>query len=93
MTISTTIKSRSVLGNKRVVVGTYTDSSGNGNAGAGGDVATGLSTVEFFSVQKVGAGIDSSANITVDETFPTTTGTITMIYDASVNGIFFAYGR
>lgn len=93
MTVTVTTISSAVLGNKRMVVGTYSDTDVSGNAGAGGEIPTGLITVEHFTLMKKGASVDSSANAVLNETLPSTTGTMTLIYDASVNEYWSAYGR
>ena len=95
MTASNDVISRAVLGNKRMVVGTFTDDDASGNAGAGQTINTGLTTVEFFSAIRNRSSVDSSGNghLTVYETFPTTDGDIILLYDASGNGVWQAYGR
>lgn len=93
--ITQNVISRSVFGNKRVVTGLFADNDASGNAGVGGDIVTGLSTVEFINLTQKGSVVDPSGNthIVVNETFPTVTGDITAIYDHAVTLLYMAIGR
>ncbi|RME52746.1 hypothetical protein D6783_03885 [Candidatus Woesearchaeota archaeon] len=77
-----------VLGRKRMVSGTFT----NGATDTGGDIKTGLRRVEFFAVQLTGAAVASNAPV-VNESFPTSTGDITIVTDANADGIWYAIGE
>lgn len=84
MTIVTTIIRRSVFGNMRIVVGTSTNDS------TGGDVETGLNSVEAFVPTPIGG---TAAEISVNETYPLAGGTVTVVCESSVNFSWIAFGK
>lgn len=77
------------FGNKRFVSGTYTNSGGD----TGGEVVTGLSTVEKFWMQPIGAAVIANAPV-ANETFPLSnaTGSVTIVNTANESGLWFALG-
>jgi hypothetical protein len=58
-------KFETVMGSKRVVVGTYTSTA----AGTGGDIRTGLGKVDSFHIQQKGAAVVATAAV-VNEDLP-----------------------
>ena len=87
MSIAATITGRSVLGDKRVTWGTYTDSS----ASTVDDINTGLRSVEVILLQPGGSTVSANAP-SVNETLPTAGATVSIIADASQTGYWFAIG-
>jgi hypothetical protein len=77
-----------IAGTKRIVTGTFENTSGT----AGGDIATGLRRVEFFSAQHTGSAVVASAPV-ANETFPLSSGVVTIVTVADADGIWFAYGE
>lgn len=59
--------SRTVMGDKRVHYGSWTQ----GNGDTGGDIVTGLSTVEYFECTAALQTADSSGTVTVTIADPT----------------------
>lgn len=88
MAFAYTITRRTVIGNMRMVCGTFS----NATSDTGGTIATGLNRVEYFSVQATGTAVVSNAPV-VNATFPTSTGNITIVTDADVDGVWMAIGR
>ncbi len=96
MTQTTTIISRSVFGNKRVVIGTLvdTDSSGNTYNNSTTKLDTGLNTIDFIGITRLKTAIDGSGNrCDVSGNFPTSDGKVLLLYDVSGNILFEAIGR
>lgn len=56
-----------VFGNKRAVMGTYTQ----GNGDTGGDIVTGLTTVEYFDATGATKVSNSSGTVTITTADPT----------------------
>jgi hypothetical protein len=88
MTFAFTLDNRSIQGNRRVHTGTFTNSAG----GTGGDIVTGLNRVESFSLQHKGSTATTNIHV-VNETLPSTTGTMTIVSDADKSGFWRAVGR
>ena len=86
MAFSSTILDRTCFGDKRIVTGTY-----DGSGVTTGDITTGLSRVETFMATAVGSSIVADAP-TVNETFPTSDGTITLIFTSGTKGNWIAIG-
>ena len=84
MTIATTLIRRSVFGNMKVVIGSCTNDS------TGGDVDTTLSVVELFIPINLGG---TAAELSVNESFPVASGTITVVTENAVNFAWIAFGR
>ena len=77
-----------VEGNFRVSWGTFTNDGGS----TGGDIVTGLNQVFFLELTHTGSAVVASAPV-VNESFPTGSGTITIVTVADADGIWKAYGR
>jgi hypothetical protein len=90
MSITYTLDSSAVIGGKRWIFGTYTDSS----AGTAGDVVTGLKTVDSFTVQPKGTGTATNQTVIV-EALPvdSASGAVTIRSDASQVGYYIAIGH
>ena len=88
-TSAVTASGKTVFGNKRRVIGTYTNTGGS----TGGDVTTNLSSVETFTLQTKGSAIVASAPV-VNETFPlvNSTGAVTIVTNADEVGYWEATG-
>lgn len=87
MAFAYTTERRTVIGNMRMVGGTFTGSG----ATAGGDISTGLNRVEFFSIQETGSSVQANKSV-VNETFPCG-GDVTIVTDAAADGVWLAIGR
>lgn len=88
MAFASAVLDQTVEGNKRVVTGTYTGSGG----GTGGDIATGLSRVDFISLQPGGASAFALAPV-VNETLPLANGgAVTIVTNANETGYWRAEG-
>jgi hypothetical protein len=71
-----------------VTYGTFT----NGASDAGGDVVTGLQNVRRFKCYHKGSSVVAD-NPTVYETFPLTSGTVTIATTAGADGYWYAVGN
>ena len=87
MAFSYTVERRTVIGNLRLVAGTYTNASGD----TGGDINTGLVRVEHFQLQPKGTAILASAPV-VNETLPMSGGTVTIVTNDDEDGTWCAIG-
>lgn len=87
MAFTTEIIFRSVVGDKVMVVGTYTNTAGS----TGGDVATGLRRIENFNLQATGAAVVADVPVP-NETFPLDSGDVTIVTTADEVGLFQAFG-
>ena len=87
MSIATALVGRSVLGDKAMTWGTYTDSS----AGTADDVNTKLHLCELFFIIPYGATAITDAGA-VDETLPVAGSAVTFIVKASQAGLWVAIG-
>ena len=87
MAFSYTILERVVFGSFKVAFGTFTQTTGD----TGGDIDTQMNSVKFFSVQSTGSATTSQPS--VNESFPTSSGTITIVTADADNGIWFAIGK
>jgi len=84
---SSTITGSGIKGDKRYAYGSYTPSGGS----TGGDITTGLSSVHTMYLQPSG-GTVRAAQPTVDETFPLTSGNVTIVTTADEAGYWYAEG-
>lgn len=84
MAITNTINTSTVMGDRKVILGTSTTD------GTGGDVATGLNTVDIFLATPLGA---TAAEIAVNETFPLSSGDVTVVTESSVGFGWMAIGK
>jgi len=71
MAFARTVSSKTVWGNKRVVLGEFTQ----GNGDTGGAVDTTLSTVEYFDASYMTNASDSSGTVTITTADPGTSQT------------------
>lgn len=76
-------------GSKQHVFGTYTNTGGS----TGGDITTGLVTVQCFMLQPKGSSVSANAPV-VNETFPLTNagGKVTVVTSSDEVGQFLAIG-
>lgn len=76
-------------GSRQRVIGTYTSTGGS----TGGDVQTGLSVVEDFTIKPRGAVVIATQSV-INETFPlnTTNGAVTIVTSADEVGFWEAWG-
>jgi hypothetical protein len=88
MSFAYSILYNTVNGNKRKVVGTFT----NGGGDSGGNIVTGLKRVEKMILQLTGTSVGANVPV-VSASFPTRTGTIQIVTDAGADGLFEAEGR
>ncbi len=86
MTVTTTITNRGVFGSRKMITGTYSADD------TGGDIATGLTIVEFISVQAGGSSVVADAP-TVNETLPLSGGDVTIIVTNGTTGFWYAIGK
>ena len=87
MAFAYTIDTQTVFGNKRVIMGTFTNGAGD----SGGDIVTGLQVVDFATLQSTGDTVIAAAP-TINETFPSAPGTLTIVNTANEDGIWMAIG-
>jgi hypothetical protein len=87
MSFTYTIDEQFVMGNKRVIVGTFTSAGGS----TGGDILTGLNNCDFIQLQQTGAAVIADAPV-ANETFPVAGGAITIVTTANAVGKFMAIG-
>ena len=85
MAFTSTVTERSIMGNKRVHWGTWTD-----NASGGGDIDTGLKSVDFITLQTSGASAGNEA--AVNETLPLNGSDVTIACASDVDGYWMATG-
>ena len=84
MAVTNTTIRRTIMGNKRVVVGS------TANSGTGGEIVTGLKYIEHFTCNATGG---TAAEISVNEAFPLSKGDVTVVTESSVALIWMAIGR
>ena len=92
MTFSNTINDNGVpniAGTQKIMTGTFTNTAGSN----GGDVKTGLRRVKYFDANQTGAALESAGKPVANETFPTSTGDITIVTSSDADGIWTAYGE
>lgn len=87
MAFTSAITDKTVIGNLRMHYGTYTSSGG----GTGGNIETGLSTVNLFVLQPKGSAVATNGSV-VNETFPLTGSPVTIVSDADQVGQWMAVG-
>lgn len=79
---------KTVFGNKRIVTGVYTNTSGS----TGGNIVTGLSQVDAVFLQPKGSSILANQPV-VNEALPLNGGDVTIVTTADEIGSFIAVGR
>jgi hypothetical protein len=98
MTFSYTINGRQLIGNAKLVYGTFS----NDGDSTGGEIETALRTIENFSITHIDSTIVSDAPV-INGTIETTTskafirttdpqGTITIVTVANTSGFWMAIG-
>jgi hypothetical protein len=87
MAITSALVGRSVLGDKAMTWGTYTDSS----AGTEDDINTKLHRCEMFIIVPYGSAAVTDAG-SVNETLPVAGSAVTIIVKASQAGMWIALG-
>lgn len=87
MAFSVSIIKKLLVGNRRLIIGTFT----NGATDRGGEIDTGLYRVETFWTQ-VTATTSAATAPTVNESFPLAGGSVTLIAEAGQDGLWFAIG-
>uniref|UniRef100_A0A6M3MEJ5 Uncharacterized protein n=1 Tax=viral metagenome TaxID=1070528 RepID=A0A6M3MEJ5_9ZZZZ len=88
MAFSYTVTDSVNLGNKRRAYGTFT----NASSSTGGDIVTGLASVDSFSLTHTASSVVTNAPV-VNETIPLATGTVTIVTDANGCGLWEAIGN
>ena len=89
MAFTSVITDKVSMGSKYATYGTYTNADGS----TGGDIKTGLSTVDFLKLQPGGSAAYALAP-SVNETFPLTGHTaVTVVNNANETGYWFAFGK
>lgn len=88
MAFSTAVTKRTVVGNLRLVTGTFTNTSGS----SGGDVATGLRRVLHFDPVYTGTAVGTQVPA-VNETLPLSGGDVTIVTEADLDGTWVALGE
>lgn len=83
MAFTSTVTQRTVMGNKRVHIGTF-----DGGGENGGDVNTGLRSCEIL----IPVPSTATGNTTVAETFPCAGSAVTIASGADVDGAWVAIG-
>tara|TARA_R110000751_G_scaffold78908_1_gene159258 strand:+ start:179 stop:454 length:276 start_codon:yes stop_codon:yes gene_type:complete len=87
MAFTYTLTSNTVMGNKRIAIGTFTNSAG----GTGGEVVTGLNRVDFMTLTTTGT-IAAPGELVVNETLPLESGSVTIVTSADIVGVWMAIG-
>jgi hypothetical protein len=75
MTFSSTITGKTVMGSVVKAWGTWTNPTGT----SGGDIETGLSTVQSFNISLKGSGVMAQNWPSINETFPLASGLVTIV--------------
>jgi hypothetical protein len=87
MAFSSAIIGTSVMGNKKVTWGTFTDGSGD----TGGNIDTGLISCESMFLQSGGTAVIASAPV-INETLPVAGGAVTIVTADGEDGTWLAFG-
>ena len=88
MSFESAVTEKSVMGNKRVHFGTYT----NGGGDTGGDINTGLRSCEYMSLQPGGSTVIASAPV-VNEILPVAGKEVTVVTADGEDGTWMAMGN
>lgn len=88
MAFAYTIEDRENMGDTWKVWGTFTNTGG----GTGGDIKTGLKKVYYMKLQHTAAAVVADAPV-CDETFPLSSGDVTIVTTADADGIWEAFGH
>jgi len=87
MAFASAILGRSVFGDKSIVWGSFTNGAGD----SGGDIETGLASVENIQLQHSGAAAVADSP-SVNETLPLASGDVTIVTTTGADGYWFAIG-
>lgn len=87
MAFASAITDKTVMGNKRVHWGTFTNAGGD----TGGNVNTGLRSVEHMQLQHTGSAVVASEPV-INETLPYDGSAITIVTVDGADGIWMAVG-
>jgi len=88
MAFASTITKQVVMGSYKVAWGTFT----NGVGDTGGDIDTGLTTVDSIMLTTQGAAVSADAHA-VNETLPVDGSAITVVSTAGADGYWYAVGK
>jgi hypothetical protein len=80
--LTTSVRSQTIMGNKRVHMGTATGS------GTGGEIDTGLRTCEMILLTANDSSVSADA-VTLNETLPCDGGAVTVIHSSGVGYVEF----
>jgi hypothetical protein len=86
MALTQTVTNRTVIGNKRMVQGTF-----NAASVTGGDINTGLKRVESFIITPKGSAVLANQAV-VNETLPLEGGDVTFVCNSNDTGTWLAVG-
>jgi hypothetical protein len=87
MAFSSKITVQNVDGNKRIMIGTYTNTAGS----TGGDINTGMHKCDLLYLQPMGSAVGTNYPV-VNEVFPVAGNAVTIVTDADQDGYWFAIG-
>lgn len=87
MAFAVVVTRRGIIGDITYVYGTYVNDGGS----TGGDIATGLNTVDQLIIQEKGSSISSDRSV-VNETMPAADG-ITIVTSSNESGTWLALGK
>ena len=85
MAFTSTVTERSIMGNKRVHWGTWTTDT------TGGDIDTGLKSVDFITLQTSGASVSADQSA-VNEVLPLNGSDVTIVCTDGTDGYWMATG-
>ena len=88
MAFVSTLIGETVMGNKRVRYGTFTNAGGD----TGGEVVTGLAHIESIQLTLTGSAVGANAPA-VNETFPLSKSDVTIVTDDGADGLWVAFGN
>lgn len=77
-----------IFGSRQVKYGTYTNAGGD----TGGEVITGLKSVEHITLQATGSAVNTGVPV-VNETLPLASGSVTIVTDDGADGVWMAIGK
>ena len=88
MAFASTVRGRTVFGNKRISWGAYTNSGTNG-----GDIDTGMDVCEFLKLQTKGSATATVLPSILVDVLPKQGGVVTVLNNTSAdNGYWWAFG-
>lgn len=87
MALTQAVLGRTKAGDKFITYGSWA-----ATAVTGGDIKTGLKTVDMFVLQHSGSAVEAAVGV-VNETFPLASGDVTFVCTSGDTGYWFAIGR